>query len=170
MGTDLPGTDFPRQFRHVLSTFCSGVTVVTAATGTAAAPGIAGLTCQAFFSVSIDPPYVAFSVSATSTSFPPIRAAGQCCVNVLAADQEAVSSGFGRSGADKWRGITWQASPVLGNPVIDGVLSWIDCTIEAEHEAGDHAIVVGRIVDMSVERDTAPLLFHRGGYAQLLRR
>jgi 3-hydroxy-9,10-secoandrosta-1,3,5(10)-triene-9,17-dione monooxygenase reductase component len=167
MSVEMSGVEFSRQFRHVLSTFCSGVTVVTAATGPAREPSIAGLTCQSFFSVSIDPPYVAFSVSETSTSFPPIRAAGKCCVNILAADQEAVSSRFGRSGPGKWRGVAWRLSPVLGNPVIDGVVSWVDCTIEAEHEAGDHTIVIARIIDMSVERDVAPLLYNRGCYAQL---
>jgi peptide/nickel transport system permease protein len=167
MAIEMTGPEFSRHFRNVLGTFCSGVTVVTATAGPNHETPVVGLTCQSFFSVSIDPPCVAFSVGKTSTSFPPVRAAGQCCINILAADQEAVSSGFGRSGAEKWSGIAWRPSPVLGNPVIDGVVSWIDCTIEAEHEAGDHTIVIARIADMSVERDVAPLLFNRGGYAQL---
>jgi flavin reductase (DIM6/NTAB) family NADH-FMN oxidoreductase RutF len=43
----------------------------------------------------------------------------------------------------------------------------VDCVIEAEHEAGDHVIVVGRVVDMGQPAEGGPLLFWRGGYAQL---
>lgn len=163
MTTQTTAPEHSRHFRNVLSTFCSGVTVVTSTAESAPV----GLTCQSFFSVSIDPPYVAFSVAKTSRSFPQIRDSGTCCINILAADQTHVSNGFGRSGADKWKGVDWHPSRELGNPVIDDVLSWIDCRIEAEHDAGDHTVVIGRIVDMAIERDAAPLLFSRGEYVQL---
>ncbi len=160
MSIDVTDPSFARQFRDVLGTFCSGITVITAMNGTEPV----GLTCQSFFSVSIDPPLVAFSVAKTSTTFPLIRAAANCCVNVLSKGQTDTSRSFGRSGVDKWKGVDWQPSSELGNPVLDGVLSWLDCRIEAEYDAGDHILVVARILDMAAERDDHPLLFFRGGY------
>ena len=44
------------------------------------------------------------------------------------------------------------------------MLAWLDCRIEAEHEAGDHVIVVGRVQDLDVAHEGIPLLFFRGGY------
>ncbi len=63
--------------------------------------------------------------------------------------------------------IDWHPSAELGNPIIDGVLAWIDCRIEIEYDAGDHTLIVGRIEDMALERDVDPLLFYRGSYLQL---
>jgi flavin reductase (DIM6/NTAB) family NADH-FMN oxidoreductase RutF len=160
MSIDTAAPEFNRAFRDVLSSFCSGVTVITAMDG--AQP--AGFTCQSFFSVSIEPPLVAFSVAKTSRTYPLIRTAESCAINVLASDQEETSRAFGRSGADKWRGVSWHRSPENGNPIIDGVLAWIEGRIESEIDAGDHIIVVARILDMAVESEQNPLLFHRGAY------
>ncbi len=46
------------------------------------------------------------------------------------------------------------------------MLAWVDCTIETEHEAGDHVIVVGRALALDVEREGHPLVFYRGGYGR----
>jgi flavin reductase (DIM6/NTAB) family NADH-FMN oxidoreductase RutF len=45
-------------------------------------------------------------------------------------------------------------------------LAWVDCRIEEEYPAGDHVIVVGRVLDMSASRSRKPLLFYRGGYGR----
>ncbi len=128
-----------RTLRRALGHFCSGVTVIAANDGGTPV----GMTCQSFFSVSLDPPLVAFSVARSSTTFPVIRRIGACCVNVLARDQCHLSDAFARSGPDKLTGVKWSShSGAFGGPVIVGSLAAFECDIVIEHAAGDHDIVV----------------------------
>jgi 3-hydroxy-9,10-secoandrosta-1,3,5(10)-triene-9,17-dione monooxygenase reductase component len=151
----------PRAFRDAVGHYASGITIISGMSGGAPV----GFTCQSFYSVSAVPPMISFSVMLTSTSYPPIRETGRFCVNVLAHDQDGVSNQFARSGTDKWAGIDW--SPARsGNPVIADTHMWLDCEIEAEHVAGDHYVVIGRVVEMSEpgHHQGAPLLYHKGRY------
>ncbi len=160
-GGSVGGIDAAR-FRSVLGHFATGVTVVT----TANAVGTpAGLSVNSFTSVSLDPPLVAFCVARASTTWPRIRALGSFCVNILSQDQEDLSRVFATRGADKFRGVGWRPAE-SGAPVLAGALGWLDCTVEAEHEAGDHVIVVGRVRDTGVEHEEGPLVFYRGGYGR----
>lgn len=147
------------HFRQVLGHFASGVAVIT----TCDEQGPAGLTCQSFTAVSLDPPLVSFAPSRRSRSWPRIRRAGRFCANVLAADQEQVCRAFATSGRDKFTGVPWQLS-AGGSPVIEGALSWVDCTIEAVYDGGDHLIVLGLVHDLDVAREGPPLVFFRGSY------
>ncbi|MEU2350539.1 flavin reductase family protein [Modestobacter sp. NPDC049651] len=149
----------PRAMRDVLGHFATGVTVVTAA----GPDGPLGFTCQSFSSLSLEPALVAFAPARTSSTWPKVREVGTFCVNVLAESQAELSGQFARSGTDKYAGVSWVPSP-LGSPVLDDVVAWIDCTLEAEHDGGDHTIVVGRVLDLGADPSRPPLLFHRGGY------
>ncbi len=149
----------PRTFRTVLGHFCTGVTVIAGRDGAEAA----GLTCQSFSSLSLDPPLVLFCPSRTSRSWPRIRQGGRFSVNVLAEDQQDVCEAFGSPTGTKFDGIGWRLTPG-GAVVIDGVLAWLDCSIERVHDGGDHEIVIGRVRELRVERDHRPLLFYRGGH------
>jgi 3-hydroxy-9,10-secoandrosta-1,3,5(10)-triene-9,17-dione monooxygenase reductase component len=150
------------RFRQVLGHFPTGVTVITAITEN----GPVGLAVGSFFSVSLDPPLVAFCAGRSSTSYPKIEAAGHYCVNVLADDQEDVCRVFASKGDSKFSTIGWRPSPVTGAPVINDVLAWIDCEIHAVHEAGDHWIVIGRALELEVGHEGGPLVFFRGGYGR----
>jgi 3-hydroxy-9,10-secoandrosta-1,3,5(10)-triene-9,17-dione monooxygenase reductase component len=146
------------RFRETLGHFATGVVVVT---------GIEhgrpyGFTCQAFSSLSLDPPLVVVAPGKSSTSWPPIARTGSFCVNILAEDQEALSRDFAASGGDKFSGVGWQKG-ANGAPRLDGVLAWVECTFVEAHDAGDHELVVGRVEDMAVNSGR-PLLFYRGGF------
>jgi len=150
------------RFRQVLGHFATGVTVITADH----ADGPVGLAVGSFFSVSLDPPLIGFCPSKTSVSWPKIRESGLFCVNVLSEDQEDTCRRFAGKDPDKFRGIGWKPS-ALGAPVLTDVLAWIECEIESIHDAGDHEIVVGAVRELEVEREIGPLVFFRGGYANL---
>ncbi|MFC6285110.1 flavin reductase family protein [Nocardioides sp. GCM10027113] len=155
-----------RRFRDVLGRFASGVTVVT---GVSRGEPV-GMTCQSFSSVSLDPPLVLFVPATTSRAWPRMREAGTFCVNVLAAGQEALSERMASRGTDKFSGVDWRPSAATGSPVLGGAIAWVDCRIHAVHEAGDHHVVLGRVLDLGVPgpgdagADAEPLLFFRGDY------
>jgi 3-hydroxy-9,10-secoandrosta-1,3,5(10)-triene-9,17-dione monooxygenase reductase component len=160
-----PGQDEPVPpdlLRQVLGRFPTGV-VVAAASGP---NGPVGLACQSFVSLSLDPPLVSLSPARTSRSWPQIAEAGVFCVSMLTEEQVDVCSRFSASGGDKFAGLSWHPRPVTGSPIVDGCLAWVDCRIELVHPAGDHELVVGRVVDLDV-REGRPLIFFASQFAQL---
>jgi len=148
------------RFREVMGHFATGVTIVTAMED----EGPVGFTCQAFASLSLEPPLVALAPGKSSTSWPRIAAAGSFAVNILAEDQEALCRDFAVSGGDKFAGVGWRIGG-NGAPLLDGVLAWLECELLITHDAGDHELVVGRVQDMGVTRGR-PLVYYRGGFGR----
>jgi 3-hydroxy-9,10-secoandrosta-1,3,5(10)-triene-9,17-dione monooxygenase reductase component len=148
------------KFKEAMSTFATGITVVA---------GIedgkpVGFTCQSFVSLSIDPPYIAVAPARTSTSWPRIAKAGSFCVNVLGEHQRELCQGFAVSGGNKFDGVAWSPAPETGSPLIEGSLAWVDCSVELVHDAGDHELIIGRVLDLDVG-EGLPLLFFRSKFA-----
>ncbi len=150
-----------KRFRNILGRFATGVVAVTAIDPATGKP--TGLAINAFTSVSLDPPLVAFCVAHASSTWPRIREAGRICVNILSEAQHDVCLQLAARGVDKFAGLEWTRSPG-GGPVIDGALAWLECSIEDEHAAGDHAIVVARVHHLEKHHDGDPLVFYRGSY------
>jgi 3-hydroxy-9,10-secoandrosta-1,3,5(10)-triene-9,17-dione monooxygenase reductase component len=155
-------------FRRALGHFCTGVTVVAAI----AEGEPVGFACQSFAALSLDPPLVLFCPAKTARTWPLIEASGSFCVSILAHHQSDVSATFGRAGEDKFAAVEWLPAP-SGSPILDGVLTWVDCTIEHVLDGGDHWIVVGRVGALGDQDDGSrsssaaegrPLLFYRGAY------
>lgn len=154
----------PRAFRDTLGHYASGITIISSMDEA----GPIGFTCQSFYSVSTEPPLISFSVMKTSTTYPRIRETGKFVVNVLSHSQHAVSNQFARKGTDKWAGVPWKATEA-GTPIIEETLMWLECDIWAEHDAGDHLIVLGKVKEMSPAdwHIHEPLLFFKGRYRTL---
>jgi flavin reductase (DIM6/NTAB) family NADH-FMN oxidoreductase RutF len=159
---DGPDTDVLRpdaaSFRAVLGHFATGITVITAMDDGEPV----GIAANSFTSVSLEPPLVLFCAAKTSSTWPRIRHAGHFTVNVLDEHQEHISRLFAQKGADRFGQIQWSVGE--HGPILDDVHAYLDCTIEAEHDAGDHVIVVGRVVELGYASEGKPLLFYRGGY------
>jgi len=153
-------TASPQEMRRVLGSFATGVTVVS---GTASNGIPVGFACQSFASVSLDPPLVLFCPAHTSKSWPLIRESGKFCVNVLAEDQEELCARFATSGGDKFGAdLAWHQTD--WGPSLDRVLSTVLCDVDAVHVAGDHDIVIGRVRELVLHREAAPLVFYRGTF------
>jgi 3-hydroxy-9,10-secoandrosta-1,3,5(10)-triene-9,17-dione monooxygenase reductase component len=146
------------ELRGVMACFATGVVVVTADRP----DGPVGMAVNSFVSVSLDPPLVLFCAAHTSSTWPAIRAAGHFCANVLAADQEALARRFAAKG-DRFAGVTYSPG-VTGAPVLENVHAHLECRIVATYEAGDHTLVLGRVLDLGADEDAAPLLFYRSRY------
>lgn len=150
------------DFRHVLGHFASGVTIVS----TCDADGRpTGLTASAFSSVSLDPPLILVCVDHKSQSYPALLERGRFAVNILAADQEAVSRRFASSRLDKFDGVAHRITD-LGLPLVDGAIAQLECITVSTHVEGDHTIFVGR-VERAGATGGDPLVYSRGRYERL---
>lgn len=146
-------------FRSVLGHVPTSVVVVT---GRNAAGIPFGITIGSFASVSLDPPLVGFFPGTQSRSWASIRESGRFAVNVLAGAQEDLCWRFAKEGDDKFADIQWSPS-AGGSPVLPGVITVIDCSIESETEAGDHSFVIGRVEALEHSDDaTDAMIFFRG--------
>ena len=155
----------PSRFRRILGHYPTGVCAITSVQP----DGVpTAMVVGSFTSVSLDPPLVAFFPDRGSSSWPKIEVAGRFCVNVLSDVQEGLCRTLASKDANKFDGVPHYLS-ALGSPVLDGALIWIDCTIHAVHEAGDHFIVLGAVHAMDIHHAGAPLLFHKGAYGGVKR-
>jgi 3-hydroxy-9,10-secoandrosta-1,3,5(10)-triene-9,17-dione monooxygenase reductase component len=152
------------QFKEVMSRFASGVTVVS---GMEEEEPV-GFTCQSFISLSADPPFVAVAPARTSTSWPRIARAGSFCVNVLNDRQMALGRNFAVSGGPKFEGVAWRPAPATGSPLIEGSLAWVDCRVELVHDAGDHELIIGKVLELGTG-EGSPLLFFQREFATVAR-
>lgn len=157
----MPGVD-PAQFRQLLGRFATGVTVLTTR-DQAGRP--VGMTASSVASVSLNPPLVLVSVDQKNDMYPALRAAHRFVLNVLAADQEALSRRFAEEHPNRFDDVSYQQSK-HGIPMLDGVLASIECEKQVEVPGGDHTVFFGIVTGGSVS-DRRPLLYYRGGYAGL---
>ena len=150
------------DFRRILGHHPTGVSAITSVLDGAPV----GMVVGSFSSVSLNPPLVAFFPDRGSSSWRKIKATGRFCVNVLASSQRGVCMALASKATDKFEGLAYRSSPTGGLPVLDGVVAWIECELQAVHEAGDHFIAVGKVQSLDIEHPDAPLLFFKGGYGQ----
>jgi flavin reductase (DIM6/NTAB) family NADH-FMN oxidoreductase RutF len=149
------------EFRKVLGHYPTGVCVVTTRDE---AGNKSGLVVGSFTSISLDPPLVGFFPTKESRTWLRIERAGRFCVNVLSSDQLDLCRRFTGRSDDKFSGLMHGSSP-SGMPLLDGIMAWIDCSIQRVVELGDHLLVVGRVEALGKSDDEgSPLLFHKGGY------
>ena len=149
-----------QAFRAALSQFATGVAVITAR---GAAGDAVGMTVSSFNSVSLDPPLVLFSVDRRAHSLPAMLEAQGYAVNVLARDQEKLSSQFARSLGDKWSAVAHSPGHAEA-PLLHGAIAHFECEPYAHHDGGDHVIFLGRVVRFSSNPESEPLVFFRGKY------
>lgn len=156
------GSD-PRTLRDAMGCFATGITIVTALDAKGAP---VGLTANSFTSVSLDPPLLLVCVANTSGTAPVLREAANFGVNVLQIGQQPTSNRFASKGEDRFANVPW-ASGQTGVPLLSSSLVSFECQRESLHEAGDHFILIGRVVRAQFEPYRDPLLYFRGKYRRL---
>ena len=136
-------------FRQVAGQFATGVTVVT----TRSQGILAGLTVNAFCSVSLDPPLVLVCVDLTSNTLPSIRESGIFAINILTSEQEYLSRCFATSNEDRYEHFCHASfhTAATGSPIIDDALAFLDTRVVAEYPGGDHVIFLGEVVAMGTD-------------------
>ncbi|GAA3067760.1 flavin reductase family protein [Streptosporangium carneum] len=149
----------PQELRRAMSSFASGVTVITGTDGEEAV----GFACQAFASVSLEPPLVLFCADHNGRTWPRIRETGRFCVNVLSEEQVDICGRFGSSKGRKYDGLEWDSSR-WGTPALRDVLLRIHCEVYDVHVAGDHDVVIGRVLELETVTEQRPMIFFRGRF------
>jgi flavin reductase (DIM6/NTAB) family NADH-FMN oxidoreductase RutF len=154
----------PVAFRKVMGHFGSGVTVVTTCMGDRRA----GITVNAFCSVSLDPPLVLVCIERDSRAHSLLLESQIFAVNILSSAQADISRCFASSSNAKFeRFCDVETHEVAtGAPVFDECVAFVDCSVEAVYPGGDHTIFVGRVQALG-SGSAAPLLYYRARYGQL---
>jgi flavin reductase (DIM6/NTAB) family NADH-FMN oxidoreductase RutF len=154
-----------RAYREALGCFPTGVAVVTA-------PGKdshVGITVNSFTSVSLDPPLVLWCMDRKSSRHALFGDAGLFTINILGTEHKAVSSRLARPGEHSLDGIDLILTE-LGPPALADSLAVFECKREQTVEAGDHTILIGRVLRFSRPSQSAPLVYFGGSYSALAQR
>jgi flavin reductase (DIM6/NTAB) family NADH-FMN oxidoreductase RutF len=144
--------------------FASGVTVVTSVDADGEDEG---MTVSAFCSLSLDPPMVLICVDRSAAMFESLALAPSFIVNILSESQEPLARRFSGPDPNRFEGIGYSRAP-SGPVILDDVLGYLHCKRVAAYDGGDHRIYIGQ-VEAAEANEGRPLLYYRGGYAQLER-
>ncbi|MGD0192044.1 MAG: flavin reductase family protein [Rhizomicrobium sp.] len=153
-----------RAFRQALGAFPTGVAVVTAGEETHM-----GITVNSFTSVSLDPPLVLWCIDRKSDRFDAFTQAKFFTISILGTAHEGVSARLAKQGSHSLEGIELIRTQI-GPPALNESLAIFECEREAVHDAGDHAILVGRVIRFARHEAGAPLVFFQGKYGALAQR
>lgn len=151
-----------RELRRALGSFVTGVTVVTTIDEL---DRPRGLTVNSFASVSLDPPLISICIAEQAASFESFERESGFTVNILAENQRSVSDLFATKSPDKFAQVEWE-SGMTGAPRIKGSITVFDCQVHERIEAGDHLLIIGRIVNFETQ-PASPLVYAQGGYVPL---
>jgi 3-hydroxy-9,10-secoandrosta-1,3,5(10)-triene-9,17-dione monooxygenase reductase component len=151
-----------RSFRDALGRFATGVAFLTAAPEGEPT----GLIVNSLTSVSLEPPLVSFCPARSSLTWSRMRRAERFNVNVLGRQHERFAIQASPAGADRFAGLDWEPGEG-GAPLLTDALASLECEIVAEHPAGDHWIVVGRVDNLRTSPDRDPLVFFAGAFRAL---
>ena len=154
----------PRQFRDALGLFPTGIAIVTAGLEDGS---VGGLTVNSFTSLSLDPPLVLVALARTIASFAIFEQATHFAISLLREDQRHVSTAFAKSDLAKWHGGHHRQGERA--PIIHPNLAAFECEVHARIDAGDHIILIGRVLTLEANRSDGarPLLYYRGQYREL---
>lgn len=152
----------PEDLRKACARYATGIAVATVE-GADGMPE--GLTVNSFTSVSLEPPLVLVCIAETATAYPAFQVAKAFVVNILREDQIDLSQHFASRKSQRFDGVAWHPG-LHGAPVLDGVLSVLECAMHSSFEAGDHTVFVG-LVERAECHDGVPLLYFASAYRKL---
>ncbi|MFC5591465.1 flavin reductase family protein [Sporosarcina soli] len=150
-------TEKQELFKQVMGNYPTGVTIVTTI-GKDGKP--VGLTVNSFASVSLDPLLLLWSIDHRVSSLKAFTEGGKFAVHVLAGEQQELCKTFASKVEDRFSTCDWQVSE-NGLPLIDGAFGVFECKTFQAIEAGDHTVLIGKVIDLQVNQEKEPMLYHR---------
>ncbi|MFI6287963.1 flavin reductase family protein [Streptomyces sp. NPDC051018] len=161
------------EFRAAMSRLAAGVVLVTARDDDAGPRGEdAGMTATAFVSVSLDPPLVMVSLRNGSRMDDLLSEQPLWGVSVLSESQRHIAGRFAMKGRVSDRllfdDIPYTRGKVSGALLVGGALATLECRTEQRVPAGDHTLVIARVLEVGLpSAEGGPLTYFRGRYRQL---
>lgn len=163
MTPTLAGAVTEARFKELMSTFPSGVTVVTAVDQNGVPHG---LTCSSLCSVSLHPPLLLVCVNNRSRTLAVIREQATFAVNMIHTGGREASETFSTGGVDRFRRVPWRRTPARALPWLSLHSHAVaECELRRDMRAGDHTILIGEVVDISMHESATPLLYGLRQYA-----
>lgn len=163
----VPAVEFPiidtRELRNTFGMFATGVTAITALGEN---DQLVGITANSFSSLSLDPALILWSLVLTSPNVSAFAEGKYFNVNILSQSQEELAMQMAKRSEDKFSGVQYHMSPT-GVPLLEDALATLQCQVEFTRVAGDHLLIVGRVLDFDRVDEGEPLVFYRGGFKQL---
>ena len=156
--SDLTQASLREAFGH----FPSGVIAIAAEVDGARV----GLAASTFAPVSLDPPLVLFCVRNTSTTWPKLRTAARLGISVLGESHDAAARALAARTGDRFAGLRTVSSD-NGAVFVEGTSVWLESTIDQLVQAGDHTVVILRVINVTVHPGVAPIVFHRSTFRRL---
>jgi len=153
----------PQSLRRAFGNYATGIAVIGARSDDG---NLVGMTVNSFSSVSLDPPLILFCPARTLRAVETYASAKFFSANILSAAQKRLSDLFARQGESKWESIGHEIGDT-GVPLIPDALASFECKTEAVHDAGDHLLVVGRVLAARVRESADALIFFRSRYRAL---
>ncbi len=150
------------ELRQAFACFPSGVTAVCGMLG----DNPQGIAASSFTSVSLEPPLVSVCVAHSSATWPKLAERTTLGISVLAQDHTEVAKSLSRKIGDRFTGVSWEAAE-SGAVFVHGSTLWLECSVHTQLPAGDHDIVLLRILAIQSYPDVAPMVFHGSQYRQL---
>jgi flavin reductase (DIM6/NTAB) family NADH-FMN oxidoreductase RutF len=149
---------------QAIADLCKRLTCGVYVVGVAAGEVRNAFTAAWVMPVSFDPLLIAVSISPLHVSYAQLKRGGVFSVNVLGKHQAELARHFGTpSLADKLVSIPWRAGR-SGAPLLDDSLAWFDCEVAGECPAGDHVLVIGKVLDGALlQADAEPLTYRDTG-------
>lgn len=160
--TEAAATFDPLALRQVFGQFATGVTIVTTRDQQGQP---VGMTASSFNSVSLDPPLVLWCIDRKAGCFDAFNHCDHFAIHVLNQAQSELSTLFARKGVDRFEKVKYALND-HGVPLLPEYCARLECCVAHRYDGGDHVIMVGRVTAMQTQ-DHAPLVFHRGRYAQI---
>jgi flavin reductase (DIM6/NTAB) family NADH-FMN oxidoreductase RutF len=152
----------PASLREAFGHFPSGVIAIAAEVD-----GVrAGLAASTFVPVSLDPPLVSFCVQTTSETWPKLKSVPALGISVLGQAHDTAARTLAAKTGDRFAGLETVSSEA-GAVFVEGTSVWLESAVEQEVPAGDHSIVILRVLDITVHREVEPIVFHRSGFRRL---
>lgn len=156
------GIDKQSLYKEVMGNYPTGVTIVTTKDGQGTP---VGLTVNSFASVSLDPLLILWSIDHSVSSLDVFKKAGKFAVNILAGDQQALCKTFASRNTDRFASCHWKSSE-HDLPVILDTFAVLQCETYKMVEAGDHTIMIGKVLDIDMG-DKDPMLYHRRKFGHI---
>ena len=152
-------------FKKIMSHFISGVTIISTKDHEGK---FFGLTASSFASLSLDPPLILFCLSSSSKSLLPIETSKTFAVSILSEDQADISDHFAKHKIDKFTDIDYDLGSFSSCPLITGANCWIECSLYANYDGGDHRIIVGKVENLITGAEKGPLAYYNRDYRKIL--